>query len=313
MTGRMISILLALLAAGLGGCATLTDGPEADDPYPPELRWTSDAREVSLPCSIRHGALMIDASLDGTPLSLMLDTGANATFLYENDRTRPIRETGVLDGRPELAFDGFAIRPRFVGYFYEEQIFVKMAVAAAMDVPIDGVIGYDFFEHLAVTIAPDPCTVTVKPPRRNAYRNEDHALPLVLGSNVPLTLGDIEVTTGAEPVRTLLLIDTGYSGTLELVSSSAPAFAAIETGEEQKFFTIKGIHSAWPGRIASLKLGGKFRVEDVEVMMTDEHAVFVPKSEAEIEVVPNGILGLDFLRRYEFTVDYTNQRLVIEE
>ncbi|GGD00289.1 hypothetical protein GCM10011342_06570 [Aquisalinus flavus] len=305
------NVLVFGAAALLTGCATVADD-KGDDPYPPELRWTGEARAISLPCSIRHGALMIEASLDGTPLSLMLDTGANATFLYENERTRPIRNTGVLDGRPELAFDGFAIRPRFVGFFFEEQIFVKMSVAAAMDVPIDGVIGYDFFEHLAVTIAPDPCTVTVRPPRRNPYRDEDYALPLVLGSNVPVTLGDIEVTTGAEPVRTLLLIDTGYSGTLELVSSSA--FAAIETGKEEKFVTIKGIHSAWPGRIASLKLGGKFRVEDVHVMLTDEHAVFVPNAEnteAETGTVPNGILGLDFLGRYEFTVDYTNKRLAI--
>ena len=252
---------------------------------------------------------MIEASLNSTPLNLMLDTGTNKTILFENERTTQLGETGALAISPEIAFDGFAIKPPRLGWVGRDNIFVEMSVASEPNVPIDGIIGYDFFKNLTVKISPNPCAITVNPSINDQHKDENHVFPLVLKSNVPFTMADIEVTKGTETIRTLLLVDTGYISTLELVGPSSSSFSMIAPEEKVEFATINGIHTAIPTRIASLSYDS-FRAENLDTMIVQENVAVSPKGDTN---VPHGLIGINFLKNYEFIVDYTNEQLVIRD
>jgi predicted aspartyl protease len=142
--------LLAIALLGLGACA-------ADDP--PAL-YQADAsgacllvRETTMPIKIHRGMLFVTVQIQGQPVRLLLDTGAERTLLTEDtveklhlprDYTRATRTYGI--GDPTAAWDALLPSGMVMGnvHFPVEEVTVgRFDIAHAAGDAADGLLGAD--------------------------------------------------------------------------------------------------------------------------------------------------------------------------
>jgi predicted aspartyl protease len=101
----MRALLILLVALGLAGCA--------DDPYGPDVAGVCPLiREAEIPIEMHHNMLFVTAQIDGQPVKLLVDTGAERTLLTEQaverlhlprDRMHATRTYGI--GDPTASWD----------------------------------------------------------------------------------------------------------------------------------------------------------------------------------------------------------------
>ncbi|MBU0551833.1 PDZ domain-containing protein [Myxococcota bacterium] len=153
------------------------------------------------------GQMLLHASLDGAPATLVIDTGAMRTSL-EEARLRDV-ENGV--GRVDLALGGYTL-PDFAA------LAADFSEARAYIGPLDGVIGQDLFDRFDFGLDY----------RRAAARIDEVEIPTPPGFGPLITLpfervqGLPVVRLGAPTGPAALVADTGSGVTLLMASAAGP-------------------------------------------------------------------------------------------
>ncbi|MGB6984485.1 MAG: aspartyl protease family protein [Candidatus Aquilonibacter sp.] len=164
---------------------------------------------------------------------------------------------------------------------------------------IDGIIGYSFLAHFAVTIALEKHAVTFWPP--GTYRTPSGATSVRadLSDNTPVVVAQADGYSG--PFK----LDTGDDGDLTLTASfvAAHQFAKrYSRGVPMLFEGVGGLEHGMYVRMDRFMLGG----------------ITLPNQLTMLSLATRGTLGAgtlagnvgdDILRRFIFTVDYPNKRV----
>jgi len=210
----------------------------------------------------RVGALaIVTATVQGEAgVELLLDTGAGATVLSERlVRRLALDVSGVVEARGAggseaagfVRVDSLALP----GVVLRDQTLVSLpleALRAALERPVDGILGYDFFSRFVVRIdyANDELALfapgTWEPPAGA------HALPLHLTANVPRVEG---VLDGEH--RGSFVIDLGNAVPLVLHRSFAERLGYLARADDRTFplSGIGGTERMRPIRVERLALG----------------------------------------------------------
>lgn len=167
---------------------------------------------------------------------------------------------------------------------------------------IDGVLGYSFLAHFAVTIDMQHHRLTLTQP--NAYRTPPGAVSegADFSDNTPVVHARADGFGGA------FKLDTGDSGTLTLTAAfvAAHGFARRYPGGAPELFEgVGGLQRAVAVRIQRFTIGGATVRDEPTSLSLATTGVLGGTSLA-------GNVGDDVLRRFVFTLDYAHKRVDFE-
>jgi hypothetical protein len=253
---------------------------------------------------------VVSTTINGDgPYHFALDTGAGITVLTPEFAQRA-RITGAGSGKATGSGGTVQVQQLVLHSVALGRATVYNVAAAIIPLPldftyqgdygtIDGVLGYSFLSHFAVTIDMQHHRLTLTSP--TAYRTPAGAASEAadLSDNTPV------VQARADDIAGSFKLDTGDSSSLTLTSAfvAAHGFARrYPSGVPELFEGVGGFQHARAVRVANFTLGG-----------ATLHDVTTSLSFARTGVLAGttlaGNVGDAILRCFVFTVDYARKRV----
>jgi hypothetical protein len=169
-------------------------------------------------------------------------------------------------------------------------------------------MGFNMFKDYVVKIDYEALKITLIKPEYYTYkeREKDIVLPLIFEQNKPFVKTSI-VTDKNQDVPVKLLVDTGASDALWLSTNSDNRISLPDIYIET--FLGRGLSGdlyGKKGRIGAIWVGHLVLYEPI---------VAFPENELLDQLIGkndrNGTLGAEILRRFDVTMDYPNERLIL--
>lgn len=267
-----------------------------------------------IPFQLINNLLVVKAEVNGTTLSFLLDTGAKASVLFSSIDSLYLRDTSSvkikgLGAKKEILFlrsDHNTVQlghvvdtshTLFVGY--DDDFSLRMGV------PVNGILGNDFFENLVINIDYISQIITVHPTEKYTLppckRCEDLPLRFVLQKPFVKLSGDF----GDTQRNLILLVDSGNSDALWLFNQEL--FIKEEPKNYFRDHLGFGLGGAVFGkrtRIPGLRMGDIY-LSAVNTSFPDKKMI----KEGVFFKGRNGSLGGGFLKRFTVTFDFKDNIL----
>jgi hypothetical protein len=255
-------------------------------------------------------------------LNFILDTGVSNPIITELpfvnklslNYLQPIDVKGLGEGEQLTAYRSGNNEINVNGMVaYDQQIHMvineNFQISQILGIPVHGMIGFNLFKDYVVKIDYDSQKITLTKPEFFTYRprERDIVMPLIFEQNKPFVKTSI-VTDKNEDVPVKLLVDTGASDALWLSTNSDNRIALPENNIET--FLGRGLSGdlfGKKGRIGAIWVGPLVLYEPIVAFPDgDMLAQLMNKNDR------NGTLGAEILRRFDVTMDYPNQRLILK-
>jgi hypothetical protein len=194
------------------------------------FQFENNRNKVSLPFKFINNLIIIPIEVNGVSLNFLLDTGVEDSILFSLDETDEVSFAKV----EKIRIKGFGSKEAFDAYkSSNNKLAVKnyvdfnhtlylvldqdINISAQVGIPVNGIIGYHFFENNVVKINYSAKRITV-------YKNETKELqkiaksyekiPMELISGKPYLTSNSFFENQKQPLATKLLIDTGNTDAL---------------------------------------------------------------------------------------------------
>jgi S1-C subfamily serine protease len=172
--------------------------------------------------------------------------------------------------------------------------------------PIHGLIGYEFFNNLAVKINFQDSTVTVTRPKDLKFFRKGTLVPITIEERKPYVVGKVTLQSG-QSVNTKLIIDLGAGHPISL-EKMIPKY-----GLPQKFIAsanlgigLNGPINGYIARLDALEIG-KFKIKGIISSFPD-----ATPQHANLSVERDGNLGIGVLKRFSVIFDYTGSAMYLK-
>ncbi|MEL7487108.1 MAG: aspartyl protease family protein [Pseudomonadota bacterium] len=265
------------------------------------------------------GRLIVPVSLNGDgDHDFIVDTAASKTVLFQNLASRV---SVTLEDAPDIAVLGLAgvrVWPPFqVGDLALAGIVLRDHIAPILPDWTDalrtpqGILGLDFFDERVIFIDPEQKRLTV-------YAPNDKALRKTLSNWSSARLDRIDFGFSERPLFTVdvlfarkrlkMLLDTGSDSTFINFASLDYLDVVPRVPRRSRETKLSDVHgdqvAAYILHTPNLRVGNA-RWEGRSVLVSDA-PVFDALGYSER---PLGVLGLDFLLRQRFAIDFANDRI----
>lgn len=305
--GRMTRALRVVVLATLGaGCMGSRPAPEATPAGAP--RRLEDAGSM-----IEHLPVVI-GSIDGKPVTLLLDTGASITCLQ-----RPALERIGRRAVGNSRLGGLGDTTRTIQTFGAATLLLGELAAPVTSLhgcptltllgrsgrSIDGVLGDDVLRALTVVIDYPENTVRILPAGSEVAGDSAIALPVVFVRDLPII--EVEVRSRGRWERVSLLLDTGADASL-LLTAEAAAALDLEPEPFQQPIERTGLGGLVTTRsyYVSRARFGTLVVRDLPVEVATTGLTQLQAQGA------HGIAGADFLRHFRVALHLGNGRMSLD-
>ncbi len=171
--------------------------------------------------------------------------------------------------------------------------------------PLQGTLGYSFFNQFVVEIDYVAKVVTLYEPKTYQYLGPGESIPIMV-SRIPFVRAKI-ATSGTDTVERVLLIDSGSHETLNYEAERFPS-KTIEQEVLNMTNQVTSKMKATVGRVKSLQLG-RFALNNPVAGPT--HSWGIPGLPFTT-FSAKGLIGGGTLRRFKVIFDYAHQRLILE-
>ncbi|MCA9493897.1 MAG: aspartyl protease family protein [Myxococcales bacterium] len=245
-------------------------------------------------CAPRHGEwvpferwaglMIVEVEVEGDVARCLLDTGSVGTLLSTS--------FGPLEAEVDLG--GF---PLGIAAGASEEGDALLASFEPTLGPLDGLLGWDSFQRVALTVDPAIGGLRVSAPGRRASRVDDEDLgdPIV----VELVEGPLPIVVAeVDGVETELAVDTGASSAM-LVPALLDALPDPPETDEVRVVTVDGVVTARRGKLQRLTVG-ELEQSDVDFVSFDSPQIALLE-DAGYDV--EGLVGESSLVRGVFTLD----------
>lgn len=270
----------------------------------------ANKKRVTIPFRLTRNLLVIKLKInDKGPFNFVVDTGVGLMIITDpklvdsinlvNKRT--IKLPGLGEGEDYEAYITSPLRveiPGLTSYDVSAAILKKdhFGLSNFAGMPIHGLLGYEFFNNLAVKINFSDSTLTV-------YRSKD-APTLKKGNRIPLTIEDrkpymtsnITLMSGVE-MKCKLIVDLGAGHPVSLEN------VIKKYGMPQKFIAANlgiGLNGPINGFISRIKEVnvGKYKIKDVITSFPTEDI------SRKLSIPRDGSLGLGILKKFTIVINY---------
>jgi len=275
----------------------------------------STSETGAVPFTLERAKVIVPTSVNGSrKLSLILDTGMgfDGVYLFHKELADTIDTSGAVQVRVPGAGDGEASTAlmiesgtlQFGNVVVDSQRVIIAHSPYTQGFPTDGVIGWNLFGHYAVEINYDTELITLHNQADFQPDSGWTAIPVTMKGNLPFFDAVLEAVDG-ERVPVTLYVDLASGEALEMLTGPDQVYTLPDSLEESYLGTgLSGDIHGQRGRVAGLQLAS-FPLNDIPTSFAS--AKIRSKQEGA-----DGILGNDFIRRFNIIFDYTNERLFVK-
>lgn len=265
------------------------------------------------------GLILVSVTIgDSPPLDFVLDSGATQSAI-----TDPYL-AGVLGLKVNLA--GLArgmgsgatrvliaedICIRSLGFevirtpLVVHDIGTRLAAMAGRE--IHGFLGADLFDRYVVEIDPVDRRLLLHNPETFIYRGHGEILPLEVVDRRPVVEGRVAVQSGKKAVPVRLVVDTGSSRYLTLITKSRRQLKPPTERTLGASVGVVGETLVVVGPVERLELGS-FTAEKLETAWMEPFRIPAVRNIPKL----NGVVGNPLLSRYHVFFDYSRGRMILE-
>ena len=130
-----------------------------------QFHWESKKESITIPFELIHNTMIVDMKFNGTPLKMIMDTGASKNLIF----SIPENDSLVINDADQIIVSGAGTNEAIEGYLSKnnklkirdyvddnfEVIFVTnhdMSIVNKLGVPVNGILGNSFFKNYLVQI-----------------------------------------------------------------------------------------------------------------------------------------------------------------
>lgn len=312
----MKKIAAVLVAFIFSVAAFAQEGFEFDQPR---------KKKISIPFKLINNLVIVSATVNGTPLNFLLDTGVDETILFSLEEQGDVElhhvqkiklkglgtneaVEGLKSSHNMMAFNGYRDRDHDI-YIVLDQSF---NFSASIGIPVNGILGYHFFRNHLVEIDYDRQSVIVYSDTNDRILKklgkDFSATTISIEENKPYLTGVIALENQSE-FEGKLLVDTGNTDALWLFRNKSDKIVLPEKNFDD--FLGRGLSGDIIGqraRVHTFKLGNsEFR--KAIVSFPDQNSL------QHITMVKDrvGSVGSEILRRFRIVFDYRRGHMYLKE
>ncbi|OOQ61292.1 aspartyl protease family protein [Mucilaginibacter pedocola] len=277
-------------------------------------------RNVSIPFKVVRNMVIIKMKVnDRGPFNFVLDTGVGLLIMTEPKMVdsigltvkRTIKITGLgndgdyeatvtppLDlGIPGLTSHGIPAAILKSDYF-------NISNYAGM--PIHGLIGWDFFNNLAVKVTFSDSTLTVCRPKDLRGVKRSQYIPITIEGQKPYLEAMVTLNDGRQ-IKRKLVVDLGAGHPLSLENITAVNGLPKTVIKANLGVALNGPIDGVVGRVSALSLG-KYKLKNVITSFPDTDTASI-----NYTVKRDGNLGIGILKKFNVVFDYSNNALYLKQ
>lgn len=251
------------------------------------------------------------------PFNFILDTGVGLMLITDpklvdslnipNRRTLKIAGIGEGDDFEAYATSALDIRVRSLRSYDVAAAILKtdhFGLSNYAGMPIHGLLGYEFFNNLAVKIDYADSTLSVWRPKDIKRQKNGTKVHMSVEDRKPYVKAKVTFTDGHKADNKLVLdIGAGHALSLENISEGKGLPAKHITANLGVGLT--GPVSGFLGRIAELDIG-KFKIKNLITSF--------PQGEQfkKLSIKRDGNLGMGLMKRFSMVIDYPDSALYLK-
>ncbi len=307
----MKRLLHVVLLLSVTGCSCLTANAQYFD-------IAGNSKHVTIPFRMVRDMIVIKLNINGKgPYNFVLDTGVGLMLITDpklvdsidikNKRTIQIAGLGEGDDfqayvTPALDIGIHGLVSYDVGAAILKKDHFGLSNFAGM--PIHGLLGYEFFNNLAVKIDFGDSTLSVSRPKDMRIFKRGTKIPLSIEDRKPYVKAKIEFDDGTK-VNDKLVLDLGAGHPLSLEN------IIKKHGLPKKFIAanlgvgLTGPIDGFLSRVKELDIG-KYKIKNVITSFPVNDNPNVP------DVPRDGNLGMGILKRFVVILDYQDSAIYLK-
>lgn len=281
----------------------------------------SGHKQVRIPFRLIRNLVVIQLRInDRGPFNFILDTGVGLMIItdpllvdsigIQNKRT--IKLPGLGEGEAYEAYVTAPLKidiPGLTSYDVSAAILKTdhFGLSNFAGIPVHGLLGYEFFNNLAVKLNFMDSTITAYRPKDVRMFRKGSKLPMTVEMHKPYLNALVAMPNGTEQ-QCKLVIDIGAGHPLSLENMIK------KNGLPQKFIAanlgvgLTGPISGFISRISEVDIG-KYRLKDVIASFPNDYD---EEQLSHVTVKRDGNLGIGVLKKFIVIFDYTNNALYLK-
>ncbi|PWK72469.1 aspartyl protease [Mucilaginibacter oryzae] len=277
-------------------------------------------KKVNIPFRLERNLLIIKLKINNKgPFNFILDTGVGLMIITDpklvdslsipNKRTLKI--PGLGEGEDSEAYVSPILNveiPGLVSYDIAAAILKKdvFNLSGYAGMPVHGLLGYEFFNNMAVKIDFQDSTVTVCRPKDLKPMRRSSKIPMSVEDRKPYISARV-VMPGVTPFKTKLVVDLGAGHPVSIERYIK------NYGLPQKFISsanlgigLNGPINGFISRLEEFDIG-KFRVKQVLASFPNDN-----NNQNNLTVKRDGNLGAGILKRFTVVFDYPDSVMYLK-
>lgn len=276
---------------------------------------------VRIPFKLVRNLVVIQLQInDKGPFNFILDTGVGLMIITEPklvdsiglENKRTIKMPGLGEGAAYEAYVTPPLRidiPGLKSYDVSAAILKTdhFGLSSFVGVPIHGLLGYEFFNNLAVKLSFADSTITVYRPKDVASYKKGTKIPLSIEDHKPYMQALVSLPNGTQQ-QSKLVVDLGAGHPVSLENMIK------KNGLPQKFIKanlgvgLNGPISGFLSRVNEVDFG-KFRIKNVITSFPNDY------DEETLKYLPvkrDGNLGVGILKKFTVVFDYHDNAMFLK-
>ncbi len=270
---------------------------------------------VEVPFKMGEDALIVDATVNGKPVSLMFDTGFGGAVDVSNtiDVGEPTGKMTLRDFVGQMEVNTVKIKTLKLGTKSIDPAGMEAVLAPPEDYSFvygthcDGIMGLEViknniteinFEHQKFIFYPSTFDITTRVPDNKKT---------FLTKMLPVGANSVEMSVRTPEGKNLhMALDTGNAFYATSHRDSLEKVGLWESGKEPKYTTMAGVASgpvvSWDKKMKDMTIFG------VPVSESTWDIIDLPSSTADFD----GTVGYQFLKNFNIIIDYSRRRVWLE-
>jgi hypothetical protein len=282
-----------------------------------------EVNKVSIPFQFINNLIFIPIKVNGVELNFMLDTGVEETILFSLEEKKEIAFSNVqkitlrglgseeaIEGLKStnntLEIQGMKSRNHLLYIILDP----NFNLSSHIGIPVNGIIGYQFFKNNLVEINYEKRRVIVyKENIKNRKKTEKkyNPVPITIERSKPYLISTIVMDTAEIPAK--LLIDIGNSDAIWLFQNQSKSIKVPAKNFDD--YLGKGFSGEIEGKRARIS---KFVISKFEFY--NPIAAFPDSSSIRnVKMVTDrvGSVGGEILKRFTVVFDYSNNKMFLKK
>lgn len=280
---------------------------------------TGNRRKVKIPFRLVRNMVVIKLSInDKGPFNFVMDTGVGLMIITDPSLvdTLKVNKNHVLKLRgfgENDAFDAYASPvlnidiPGLTSFGINAAVMKtdQFGLSNYAGMPIHGLLGYEFFNNLAVKIDFGDSTMTVYRPRDTRRFAKGEQIPITIEDRKPYLETNVTMP-GEVKKKVKLVVDLGAGHPLSLENIPPKAQLQKKCIHANLGVGFSGPINGFISRINEIDLG-KYKIKDVIASFPQDDSV-----KKYLKVKRDGNLGLGLLKKFTVVFDYHGNAIYLK-